>query len=511
MLTRAAVGAPIRDLRERYHSSSRGMAVALSSVIGVAAVAALYLYVASFRFTLIDDAYIQLQYARNLAEHQTWGFLPGRIANTATSPLNVLVMAAVGLVLPSMQEVALWLTALELAITLLVLVRISRRLFDGQRYFGILAFVGLALNPLLLSSIGLEGTLYTLLLVLCLDLFLARQWTALAVALGLLTLTRPDGALFFLVVFVLAPLTWRQRGVVTLLYSLVLLPWHLYAWLRLGSLVPDTLFIKLEQTGWGPTVFSDGPELYLKRFPTETRLSVLLPPLALLLLWRCPPAARRIVAVLGSYGVLHYLAYAAMAVPPYHWYYLNQLVPAVLLGSLGLAALISTWRRDRLPAQLVALAGLALPVIGLLILFAERGYPLREAPIHTNWATPSEYRAVGLEVRELVEPGAVVEVHGEIGTLAYDSQRLLVDDFSDMNRTAGAIFYNDYRDTPVVRDLISWNFTHRRILSPLPPATYVIEFGIPGDGRADDPGVIKVWQISTLWTGEKTIYLRRVG
>ncbi len=511
MLTRAVVTAPIRDMRERYRSSSRWMAVTLSGVVAVAVVAALYLYVASFRFTLIDDAYIQLQFARNLVEHQTWGFLPGRIANTATSPLNVLVMAAVGFVVPSMRDVALWLTALELALTLFVLVRISRRLFDGQRYFGILAFVGLALNPLLLSSIGLEGTLYTLLLVLCLDFLVARQWAALAVALGLLTLTRPDGGLFFLIVLALAPLTWRQRGLVTLLYGLVLLPWHVYAWLRLGSLVPDTLFIKLEQTAWGPTVFSDGPDLYLLRFPTEARISFLLVPFALLLLWRCPPAARRIVAVLGSYGVLHYLAYAAMAVPPYHWYYLNQLVPAVLLGSLGLASLISTWRQDGLPARLVALAGLAVPVIGLLIIFAVRGYPLREAPIHSNWAAPSEYRAVGLEVRELVEPGAVVEVHGEIGTLAYYSQRLLADDFSDMNRTAGTIFHNDYRDTPVVRDLISWNFTHRRILPPLPPATYVLGFGVPGDGRADDPGVIKVWPISTLWTGEKTIYLRRVG
>ena len=54
-----------------------------------AAFAALSLYALSFRDTYVDDAYITLQYARNLAEHGTWGFFPDRATNTATSPLNV--------------------------------------------------------------------------------------------------------------------------------------------------------------------------------------------------------------------------------------------------------------------------------------------------------------------------------------------------------------------------------------------------------------------------------------
>lgn len=487
------------------------------AVASVAMVVALYFYVASFKFTLIDDAYIQLQYARNLAENQTWGFLPGRTANSATSPLNVLLMASVGFVFSfvSMVQLALWLTAVELALTLLILLRISGHLFDGRRFFGLLAFVGIAANPLFLSTFGLEGSLYTLLLVFCLDMLLTRHWAVLAVALALLTLTRPDGVLLFVVMLALAPMTWRQRGWVTLLYGLALLPWHLYSWLQLGSLVPDTLLMKLEQTAWGPTTFADGFDLYMLRYPTETRLSLLLLPFGLLLLLRFPPRAGQLVAISGSYAVLHYLAYTVMAVPPYHWYYISQIVPIVLIGSLGLATavdLIAERWSDRITASRVAaLIALALPVAGLLFVFASHRFPLWEAPIHSNWATPSQYRVIGLDLQEIVEPGEVVEVRGEIGTLTFYSQRYLVDDFGDMNQMAGMIVNNDYDNTPVAGDLVSWNFSNRTLLPPLPPPTYILEF-IPADSAAEHPpDVVKVWRIDAKWVEPMYVYLRQSG
>src|SRR5262249_203364 len=42
---------------------------------------------------LIDDSYITLDYARTLADHGQWGLQPGHQANTATSPLNVMLLA----------------------------------------------------------------------------------------------------------------------------------------------------------------------------------------------------------------------------------------------------------------------------------------------------------------------------------------------------------------------------------------------------------------------------------
>src|SRR3954466_8147400 len=49
---------------------------------------------------LVDDAYITLSYARNVAEHLHWGMIPAEESNTATSPLNVILLA-----------IATWITA----------------------------------------------------------------------------------------------------------------------------------------------------------------------------------------------------------------------------------------------------------------------------------------------------------------------------------------------------------------------------------------------------------------
>ena len=56
---------------------------------------ALYWYLSLFRNALIDDAFITLSYARNILRSGTWGVFPSLIANSATSPLNILLLAFV--------------------------------------------------------------------------------------------------------------------------------------------------------------------------------------------------------------------------------------------------------------------------------------------------------------------------------------------------------------------------------------------------------------------------------
>ena len=60
------------------------------AVVSLLAVAVYWL----IKYSLIDDSYITLGYARNLAVHFHWGLIPQETANSATSPLNVLLLAA---------------------------------------------------------------------------------------------------------------------------------------------------------------------------------------------------------------------------------------------------------------------------------------------------------------------------------------------------------------------------------------------------------------------------------
>jgi hypothetical protein len=200
-----------------------------------------------------------------------------------------------------------------------------------------------------------------------------------------------------------------------------------------------------------------------------------------------------------------------MAVPPYHWYYTHQIVAIVILGALGAAALLgglaaSLARVDRW----AALAATALPAVGLGYIAWMVDWPAQEAPISTNWATPGQYRALGLELRGLVAPADVIDLHGEIGTVAYYCECSLVDDFADLNRANGMIDDLRARKSGVVGLLLDVNFTWREWEPPLPPPAYDLGFNPIDAGEvppAPGPETVKVWDVSSHWIRHTQIRL----
>lgn len=484
----------------------------LRLAIGLLVVAASFLYVSTFKATYIDDAYIQLQYANNVATHGTWGMFPDRVANTATSPLNVLLLAFFVRLTGDAMTAITWLTTVAFSTIIWLLFLISRRLFDN-RYFGAFASIAFVTNPLLLSTIGLEGITYTLFFIASLYFFLVRKWLPLAVSLGLLTLTRPDGALLFVLLFLLLPASWAEKWKMALAYLLVLTPWHLYAWVQLGSIIPDTLIIKAQQR-WGDDTFQGGLPLYLRAFPVATLSSFFLLPLGLLL-WRFgrDRNTRVIAGIAGAYGLLHFSAYTVMGVPPYHWYYLHQMIPAVLIGSLGIAALVSSPSLAKYASlRRGSYVALVLPAIGLLSLYVAQGFPLRQAPINTNWADSERYKEVGTWLRDNLPPSAVIALSGEVGTLAFYSDRYLVNEFSDLNIMNNIIANTGFLKRSPVDAVFRVIFAWRQPQPPLPPTSYILEhqacFAECGELPAKGDQDIMTWDTSTKWAPKGRIYLR---
>ena len=497
-----------RDRSDRQAVLSRAGTAVLTRAAAWAMVAvALLAYARLFRATYVDDAYITLQYARNLAEHLTWGFYPDRISNTATSPLNVIALAAADRLWPGEAVDAVApLTAAIWTATLAVLLRISRRLTDGP-HVGLLAAVGLITSPLLLSAIGLEGYLFALLMLVSVERLLAGRPADLGVALALLTLTRPDGVLLAVLMLLVVPGGWAARRRLAVAGVITAAPWYLFSWVYLGSFVPDTLILKLEDNAWAPSTFADGLSLYGDRFPTASLISlwpIVLLPLVPLALRRMDGAGRLAVGVLTGYAAVHYAAYSAMAVPPFHWYYTSEIVALVVLGALGASVLLrglvaSADRADRW----VGLAATALPAAGLLGLIWVQGAPLRAAPIMTNWSEPAGYVQVGDGLRGLVADGEVVELHGEIGTVAYAcGDCVLVDRFADLNRTTALAEEMRDRETGLTTFLLRTNFLWREDLPALAPPTYVLGFSPIGDGLpepVDGPDVVASWDLTSPW------------
>jgi len=479
---------------------------ASSALVCLVAIAVgVYVYIRVLVPTLIDDAFITLTYVRTLGHDGTWGMFRDRMANTATSPLNVLLTTAVGTISPSAPRASALLTTIELVALLVCLLRVSRTVF-GNSYFGVFAFIGLAANPLLVSTLGLEGFLFATLFVTSILCWLTRRWWFLGVSVGLLTLARPDGALLFLILIAVGPRGLRPRAKLALAYTLTLLPWFLYSWIALGSIVLDTLLIKVGQRTWGTKGFVDGLLMYSRAFPLAT-LGSFLPVMGVLgFAYGVRGLVRPLLVVLLGYGALYFASYAMLGVPPYHWYYVQTVLPCVLVGALGAASWTS--RLPKLgvpPLQWLVYPTVALPALALVVILYRDGMPPREASIHTNWASPAQYRAIGLWLREHVDPASSIRLQAEIGTLAYYSERYLVNNFSDRGEMEPLVERWRRSGRVWVRWLAAINYYWRRPLPEVKPA-YVLLQKRPGEAPPPAARILRRWDTASRWTAS-TIYL----
>ncbi|GAB3357576.1 hypothetical protein [Modestobacter lapidis] len=490
----------------------------LAAGLGAVAAALVFLLV---RGSLIDDAYITLSYARNLAEHLHWGLTEYRTANSATSPLNVLVLGAAAFVVRD----AVW--GLGLVFVLLTAAQAwgLSRLAGAARLGPVTVALGVGmvlLSPLMLSVVGMEMALAAALLVWLTVAAVEDRPALFGVLTGALVLTRLDLGVFPLVLL-LAVGAMRRRAVrVVLVAAATVAPWFVFSWIALGALVPDTLVIKtVTSAGWGPWAFGNGPGLYLDVYPAATAVTALpvLLGLVALLAWPATRAWRRprwaglgAVAALGLGGVLHYAAYSLLAPPPYHWYYAPSvialtLVAAVAAGTAGRGDPRSGSSPE--PGRRPATPALVWATAGVLVLAADVGFaaqrplPWTQVPIMTNWATAAQYETAGTAIGERVGE-EVVRSPGEIGTLAYYCRCDIVDLFSDRGTLQPMIDQREREAGPLMRWLLQLNFAN---LDPAPaavPTQAVIWVG--GPEAADAP-----WPVDSNWRGPGALDLVPVG
>ncbi|MGW3960208.1 hypothetical protein ACWED2_10340 [Amycolatopsis sp. NPDC005003] len=452
---------------------------------------------------LIDDTYITLSYAKNLAFHGHWGLIEQGTANTATSPLNVLALGAVTFVVRD----AVLAAGVVFVATQVLLVLGLRRL--GERTglppaFAPLTFALLLFNPLLLSSVGLEVALGATGVVWTLVYAGERRARRLGVVIGLLALVRIDLLLIAAVLFAARREFWTGIWRTAFAALAVTLPWFGFSWVVLGSAVPDTLVIKISQQSWGPFSFANGPLLYWRNFPAAAALSFL--PLLLAGLagaaWvvqyrRGSETARRLTpfAALAAAGALHYLAYSRLGVPPYHWYY----APSIIGATVFLAACASAVpERVRRATWTVAGAALAASVA----VYALPGLPRQFAPITSNHASTTEYREIGHELATIAH-GRKVETAGEVGALAYACDCQLVDEFSDRGAVDPAITETKRRSGDLGRALLEANF-HNFDHSVAPASPDLV---LATTRRTPPRTALASWHIDSPWVGSQNLYL----
>ena len=476
-------------------------------LVGSAGLAALILWLA--HDSLIDDAYITLSYAKNLAADAHWGLTPQQVSNSASAPGNVLLIAAATTLLKITGGVhpvdGLGVVSIGSALALAWGWSRTVRALQLSWAAAVLGVGLVLLNPIVLSALGLEVLPVAAVLVVLLAAALDRRPVLFGVVAGFAVLIRLD-----LVVFVvpvgLATAGLRRRLHLAIPVAVAIgLPWYAWSWWYFGSAVPDTLVIKTLQRDFNGVSFADGPLGMYQLHPLATVLSFLAAALgaATLLVWLVLTAALRSerlrgmtpAAALGVGGIAYYLVYSGLHVPPYHWYYVPPSTALVTFLAVAVGAwLPSSHGLQKRMLAVPAAAVLALVVLVSAGLMASLGGPWRSPLLFGNYATQPEYARVGTALGERVGDDTVAVV-GEIGTLAYFCECALVNEFSDRGVIVSAIDRRLADAGPAMRRVLELNYQRLDRSQQPRPTDYELRYE-PGPGSGKD-----VWQVNSPASG----------
>lgn len=196
-----------------------------------------------------DDTYIYLQYAKNIAAGNGFSFNPGEESYGVTSPLWVLILT-----LPNFAGInAFWFSKfadlLCALFSIFLFFRLASLFFkdDMTRYAATGMFI---LNAWFVrwTFSGMETSFAVMLVVWIFLLYYTQKWSLMFFLMGLFYLTRPEGFVLFLVLFVIVLYNLKKQNEFNLLkiskYILLtaipVLIFLLYAKLSFGTFMPNT-------------------------------------------------------------------------------------------------------------------------------------------------------------------------------------------------------------------------------------------------------------------------------
>ncbi|MEM7205107.1 MAG: hypothetical protein AAF628_32940 [Planctomycetota bacterium] len=394
---------------------------------------------AAQRGAMVDDAFIVLRYAHQLLTGEGWVFNPGDRFNASTSPLNTLVVTLIGGALGDLELAARISFAAAHAGTVAIAFALFR-----PRGVATASVAGLlvTLQPLLLRAVGLETALLQLSALGSVAAHVRRRPRTTGVLLGLTCLCRADGAL--LALLLAAHHSWRRRrdGARRAALDLVpmaaagaavLVPWALYASVAFDSLLPSTLAAKQAQMAGGvwPAERGYAPGIALSFGVLDAR-GVGLQPwhwCTLLLGGAVVAVVRRRahpgVALVAAWAAAQAVAYTALGVPFYYWYY----APLHLALALGAATCFDAlWHANAAPNRFMR-TGATAAVLGLAWVVAPSPRP------HPPHRYP-HYHAAAAWLRQNAPAGSTVAC-AEIGVIGYRAPGLRVLDMFGLVSPAG--------------------------------------------------------------------------
>jgi hypothetical protein len=373
-----------------------------------------------FRTSGYDDPYITYRYADNIAHGAGFVFNAGERTLSTTTPLYTLILALAGFAGAPIPIASNLIACLSLALGGLAFWYLGE--VAQSRAAGTTAILLYPLFPLMIGTIGAETALYNGLVLLGFLAYAHARNTQAAVLLALATLVRADGVLAVLVIAADILLVRRRRPPwrAILVYAGLLAPWFVFAWWYFGAPLPVTLVAKQHQ---GLMAIS---EPFFAGMLRQARDDY----------WRYPLyRSHFVLAAVGliyglmrrhqwllivAWSLLYVVAYSALGVTSYFWYYGPVIPGFVALIGLGVQAL------HQLIAQLAGryAAAFAAGIVALALLYPQTA-GVRYFATHRDLRLPL-YQAAGEWLRAHTPPDSSVGTL-EVGVIGYYAQRRMID------------------------------------------------------------------------------------
>lgn len=404
-------------------------------VIALAALIAVlfYLIVSFVIFRIgfpLDDSWIHLTYARNLAEHGEWAFRLGQRSAGSTAPLWTVLLSIGFLVDLAPYVWAYFLGWVALTVLAVCAQNVTRSLVVA--YKPRLPWVGLffvfAWHLTWSAVSGMETLLHGLIIFVVLSALInnSRRYLALGVLAGLSIWVRPDGLTLLgpiLFVVLLSEKTWRSRGEAigkTLLgFGSLFFPYLLFNLALSGNPMPNTFYAKQAEyeAYWLSKTLMERISDYL--WPILASPFLVLIPAAIWWLTQ-KIKARNWGALASLIWFFGYLAIYFTRLPAYqHGRYIIPAFPIMYLwGILGLVELVSFPTMNKRLIPLWQVTTVVLTVAFALIAARQNAYDIFW--IESEMVTTAKW------VEQNIPSHARLAVH-DIGALGFYVPNPLVD------------------------------------------------------------------------------------
>ena len=404
----------------------------------------------------LDDSWIHLHFARNIAEGAGFAYNPGVPVAGSTAPLWTLLLAA-GARVAGASLVMVKTLGVACALATALVLRRAALAWGASPPTALVAAIALLWSgPFAWGALsGMEVTLAALLVAAAL-LALARDRLVLtAVAGGLATLARPEAVVLLPFLALARRPTPKRLALFAVVVVLALLPFAVFCWATTGTPVPSTAAAKVEggllgrllglrepaRVTWLDRPLAFGVEWLVWLTSTHPLLPLALPAIALA--WRgseepsgsSPPNRRRGGRALGIVALVllaHPLAMAVLA--PYRGpgfqegRYSIHLLPVALLL---LAVVFGPWREavasslNRVSVRNSALAASLARVLYLAVALVA----LAPAADRYAWGVQN-INAMQVHLGRWVDanlPRSATLALNDVGAIAYFSRRRVLD------------------------------------------------------------------------------------